>query len=76
MTGAECDAIPHENVDPAFVCALVRGILIVNPIPLSSARGPNNLLGFLLRLNQDQHPEGVCLDGTLFKEEVELSPDD
>lgn len=63
MTPEEFDTA--EDWDELFVYELINGVLIVNPPPSAAERGPNELLGFLLRLYQDQHPQGRSLDYTL-----------
>ena len=72
MTGDEFDTL--TNVDEFYVYELVRGVLLVNPIPSSGERGPNDELGFLLRLYRHQHPEGSALDETLSEEHIHLGP--
>ena len=44
---------------------LINGVLIVSPPPLEEERDPNEELGYLLRLYQEQHPKGAALDRTL-----------
>jgi Uma2 family endonuclease len=63
MTPEEFDAV--EECDELYVYELIHGVLVVNPPPLEVERGPNDELGFLLRLYRYQHPQGAALDETL-----------
>jgi Uma2 family endonuclease len=63
MTPQEFDAV--EEADENYVYELINGVLIVSPPPLAGERGPNQDLGHLLLLYQDQHPRGSSLDATL-----------
>jgi Uma2 family endonuclease len=49
---------------------LVNGILIVSRTPLRNERDPNQELGYMLRIYQETHPQGGCLDATLPEEEI------
>lgn len=49
---------------------LIRGVLIVSPIPSPKERDPNEELGRLLRNHRDQHPLGAALDATLPEQTV------
>lgn len=49
---------------------LINGVMIVSPTPLESERDPNGELCYLLRSYRDNHPEGWCLDATLFEQTV------
>ncbi|HEV3263306.1 MAG TPA: Uma2 family endonuclease [Gemmataceae bacterium] len=53
---------------------LIRGVLIVTPIPLEKERDPNEELGHLLREYRDRHPQGGTLDATLFEHTVRTGP--
>lgn len=44
---------------------LINGVLIVTPPPSEGERGPNDLLGQMLRNYQGQHPQGSALNYTL-----------
>src|SRR5438552_1016067 len=68
MTPEEFDAI--EEYDELYSYELVRGVLIVNPIPSEQEAGPNELLGFLLNLYREQHLQGAALDATLLERYV------
>src|SRR4051794_32566026 len=63
MTPDEFDAI--TDYDDRYRYELIRGVLVVNPIPSEAEGDPNEELGHLLRLYRDQHPEGSSLDKTL-----------
>lgn len=63
MTPEEFDAI--EEYDENYRYELVRGVLVVNPIPLPEETGPNELLAYLLLAYRESHPQGSALDGTL-----------
>ncbi len=61
MTPEEFDAA--EDYEEGYRYELVHGVLVVNPIPLPAETGPNERLGVLLYLYQQDHP-GV-IDETL-----------
>jgi Uma2 family endonuclease len=63
MKPDEFDAI--TDYDDLYRYELIHGVLVVNPIPLESEAGPNELLGRLLGNFQEQHPQGASLDATL-----------
>jgi Uma2 family endonuclease len=63
MTPEEFDAV--EEYDENYRYELIHGVLVVTPIPLGEETDPNEYLGYLLRLYQEQHPEGTVLDATL-----------
>ncbi|MEX0703483.1 MAG: Uma2 family endonuclease [Planctomycetales bacterium] len=54
--------------DELFKYELVRGVLIVNPPPAESQRGPNELLGYRLLDYREHHPQGASLDATIYNE--------
>jgi Uma2 family endonuclease len=54
-----------EDYDENYQYELVNGVIIVSPIPLPQETGPNELLGVLLWLYQDTHPQGKALNLTL-----------
>jgi Uma2 family endonuclease len=68
MTPEEFDAI--EEYDDLYRYELIHGVLVVNPISSQEERDPNEELGYLLRNYRDAHPQGSCLDATLFEEYV------
>lgn len=51
---------------------LINGVLIVSPIPSQGERGPNDALGHWLNTYRDQHPEGGCMDSTVFEHTVDV----
>lgn len=63
MTPEEFDAI--EDYDREYRYELVHGVVVVNPIPLSSHQSPNEYLAYLLTAYQLHHPQGHSLDATL-----------
>jgi Uma2 family endonuclease len=58
------------EADEGFSYELIHGVFIVTPPPLEEERGPNEELGFLLRLYRMQHPQGSVLDDTLSEQHV------
>jgi Uma2 family endonuclease len=73
MSPGEFDAI--TRIDDRYRYELIRGVLVVTPPPLEAERGPNEILGFLLRLYKEQHPQGSHLDETLPEHEVRPGDD-
>ncbi len=67
MTAAEFDKADFED---GWRYELIRGILVVSPIPLENERDPNEELGRLLRNYQEDHPDGKALDKTLFEHTI------
>jgi Uma2 family endonuclease len=63
MTPAEFDAI--EEYDPEYRYELIKGVVVVSPIPLADETGPNDLLGQLLLNYQESTSGKDVLDGTL-----------
>jgi Uma2 family endonuclease len=63
MTPEEFDAI--EDYDPNYRYELINRVLVVSPIALPEETGPNELLGHLLLLYKEGHPQGSTLDSTL-----------
>ena len=59
-----------EDWDDAYRYELINGVLIVAPPPGEGERGPNDLLGYLLRMYQDQHPQGSALNYTVSEHTV------
>ena len=72
MSADEFDAA--EEWDELYGYELINGVLIVNPPPAIGERGPNELLGQLLRNYQDQHPQGSSLDYTVGENMVPMGP--
>lgn len=63
ITPAEFDAA--EQLDEWHNYELVRGVLVVTPPVSEGERGPNDELGYLLRVYRDSHPKGAALNETL-----------
>ncbi len=63
LTPEEFDA--EEDFDRNYRYELIRGVLIVGPIPSESVRDSDGELGYLLRRHQEVHPQGSILDKTL-----------
>ena len=72
MSADEFDAA--EDWDELYDYELINGVLIVNPPPAIGERGPNELLGQLLRNYQEQHPQGSSLDYTVGENMVPMGP--
>ena len=68
MTPEEFDAV--ADAEEGYVYELIHGILVVTPPPLEEERGPNEELGFWLRLYRHQHPRDSALDETLLEHHV------
>jgi len=62
MTPEEFDSA--DDWDESYVYELISGILVVTAPSSEGERGPNELLGHLLRSYEEQHPEGKALDYT------------
>lgn len=69
MTPEEID---RADFDDGYCYELIRGVLIVSPIPSEAEADPNEELGHLVRTYRDSHPEGKALDITLFERFVHL----
>jgi Uma2 family endonuclease len=63
MTPEEFDAV--TEYDDGYRYELIRGVLVVTPIPSEAEAAPNDELGAMLRQYQRAHPQGAALDGTL-----------
>jgi Uma2 family endonuclease len=63
MTPEEFDAV--EDYEEGYRYELIHGVLVVNPIPLASETGPNELLGYYLRHHMIQHAQGSRIEDTL-----------
>jgi Uma2 family endonuclease len=63
MTPEEFDEV--TEYDDGFRYELIRGVLVVTPIPAEAEAGPNDELGAMLRQYQREHPQGTVLDETL-----------
>ena len=63
MTPEEFDLV--DEWDENYRYELIKGVLVVSPLPLEQEADPNELLGYLLRRYRDDHPQGSALDKTL-----------
>ena len=63
LTPEEFDRV--EDFDDLFTYELIKGVVIVNPIPSEAECGPNELLGYFLLAYKESHPGGEALDATL-----------
>lgn len=70
MTPEEFDAI--QEWDQNYEYELIRGTVIVNPIPSEGEVDPNGELEALFRAYQAAHPLGKCLDKSLQERYVYL----
>lgn len=70
MTPEEFDAVQEWDEDYEY--ELVRGTVIVNPIPSEGEVDPNGELEALFRAYQATHPQGKCLDKSLQERYVYL----
>lgn len=71
MTAEEFDAV--TDYDPTCRYELIRGLLIVSPIPSEAHENPNGELEYLLRHYGKTHPEGRALDATMANRHVRTS---
>jgi Uma2 family endonuclease len=63
MAPEEFDEV--TEFDDQFRYELIRGVLVVTPIPAEAEAAPNDELGAMLRQYQREHPQGTILDETL-----------
>jgi Uma2 family endonuclease len=63
LTPDEFDAI--TKYDDGFRYELIRGVLVVAPVPAEADAPPNDELGAMLRQYQREHPQGAALDETI-----------
>lgn len=70
MTPEEFDAV--QDWDDDYEYELIRGTVIVNPIPSEGEADPNGELEVLFRAYQATHPQGKCLDKSLQERYVYL----
>ena len=63
MSPEEFDAV--DRYDDRLCYELIRGVVIVTPIPSEAESDPNEELGYLLRHFKRNHPQGSSLDKTL-----------
>ncbi|MCC7423733.1 MAG: Uma2 family endonuclease [Planctomycetaceae bacterium] len=70
LSPEEFDAV--EDWDEDYRYELIRGVVVVNPIPACGERGPNEELGYWLLGYRDLNPKGSALDATLSEQFVYL----
>jgi Uma2 family endonuclease len=63
-------AIDYGDVDEFYRYELVRGVLVVTVARSFSDRAANEVLGHRLREFLDNHPQGPCIDATVYSQEV------
>jgi len=63
LTPEEFDEV--TEYDDKFRYELIRGVLVVTPIPAEAEAAPNDELGAMLRQYQHEHPQGGVIDETL-----------
>lgn len=63
LTPDEFDAV--DEYDDNYTYELVHGVVVVNPIPLESEVGPNEMLGHWLLVYKETHPQGSALNLSL-----------
>lgn len=68
MTPEEFDVV--TRYDDRFRYELIRGVVIVTPIPSEAESDPNEELGYCLRDYKRNHPDGKALDKTLVERYV------
>jgi len=71
LTPDEFDAI--TEYDDGFRYELIRGVLVVTPVPALAEASPNDELGAMLRQYQREHPQGAALDETVPERYVRTS---
>ena len=62
ITPEEFDEV--TEYDDGFRYELIRGVLVVAPIPAEAESAPNDEMGSMLRQYQREHPQGAVLDET------------
>ena len=70
MSPEEFDAI--DDWDNGYRYELIRGVVIVNPLPFEAQGDPNEELGHLLRNHHEDHPQGARLDKTMAERYVSI----
>ena len=63
LTPEEFDAV--TDYDDQFRYELIRGVLVVTPIPAEAEAAPNDELGAILRKYRHENPQGGVIDETL-----------
>ncbi|MGP0062235.1 MAG: Uma2 family endonuclease [Isosphaeraceae bacterium] len=71
MSPEEFDAV--TEYDRGVRYELIRGVLVVTPIPSEGEAAPNDELGAMLRQYQREHPQGPAFDETLPERYVRTS---
>ena len=71
MTPEEFDEI--TDYEDGFRYELIRGVLVVAPVPSEAEASPNDELGTMLRQYQREHPQGATLDETIPERYVRTS---
>lgn len=65
LTAAEFDRLPARGFDRNYRYELIRGVLVVSPPAGNGEVGPNEELGYVLRIHKDNHPDGGRIDASL-----------
>lgn len=73
LSAQEFDRI--SDWEPHYHYELLNGVLIVVPPAGAGERSSNDVLGFLLRTNEWQHPQGRVLDDRLPEQTVRIGND-
>jgi Uma2 family endonuclease len=63
LSPEEFDAV--TEYDDGFRYELIRGVLVVTPVPAEAEAAPNDELGAMLRQYQREHRQGAALDETM-----------
>jgi Uma2 family endonuclease len=71
LTPEEFDEI--TDCDDGYRYELIRGVLVVAPVPSEAEASPNDELGAMLRQYQREHPQGAALDETIPERYVRTS---
>jgi Uma2 family endonuclease len=71
LTPEEFDEI--TDYEDGFRYELIRGVLVVAPVPSEAEASPNDELGAMLRQYQREHPQGATLDETIPERYVRTS---
>jgi Uma2 family endonuclease len=74
MTPEEFDDLPEWRWVRGFRYELIRGVLVVSPVAGPKERGPNDVLGYLLRSCMEASA-GCPLDETLPEQYLKTTPD-
>ncbi len=71
LTPEEFDEI--TDCDEQFRYELIRGVVVVTPVPAEAEASPNDELGMMLRRYKHEHQEGASVDETLPERYVRTS---